>query len=276
MKLYRPFPDVNIALKNDEELALMREAGRIVALAQAAMKEAARPGISTIELDKIADTVIRDHGAVPAFIGQEKPNSPRYKYATTASINHEVVHGIPSADKILKEGDVASLDVGTIYKGFVGDGAWTYAIGEVKPTVQRLLDVTHKALLLGIEAAKPGNYVKDIAVAIESYIKQNGYGIVRDYTGHGVGTKMWEEPQIPNFWPKSNNSSSRRYRRQFDNVRLVPGMTFAIEPMICTGTGDIEELDDKWTVVTKDRSLCAHFEHTIAITPTGAQILTTL
>lgn len=274
MKLYRPLPNVNISLKNDEELALMREAGRIVALAQAAMKEALRPGISTLALDKIADTVIRDHGAIPAFIGQEKPNSPRYQYATTASLNHEVIHGIPRADRILKDGDVASLDVGTIFKGFVGDGAWTYAVGEIKPTVQRLLDATHKALFLGIEQAKPGNYIKDIALVIETYIRAQGYGIVREYTGHGVGTKMWEEPQIPNFWPKGNRPTWRNRRTHFDNVRLVPGMTFAIEPMICTGLGDTEELDDHWTVITKDKSLCAHYEHTVAITETGAQILT--
>ena len=273
MKLYRPLPDVTISLKDEGELALMSEAGRIVALAQAAMKEAVRPGISTLELDKIGETVIRDHGAVPAFIGQEKPNSPRYKHATTASINHEVVHGIPRADRILKEGDIVSLDTGTIYQGFVGDGAWTYAVGEIKPSVQRLLEMTEKALYLGIEQVRPGAYVKDVATAIESFINQAGYGIVRDYTGHGVGAKMWEEPQIPNYWPKGNKTRRSR-RAPFDNVRLVPGMTFAIEPMICTGLGDIKELDDRWTVVTTDKSLCAHYEHTVAVTEDGVAIMT--
>lgn len=275
MKLYRPLPDVTISLKSDEELALMREAGRIVALAQAAMKDALRPGISTLEIDKVADTVIRDHGATPAFIGQVKPNSPPYKYATTASINFEVIHGIPRADRILKDGDIVSLDVGTIYKGFVGDGAWTYAVGAIKPTVQRLLDSTEKALYLGIEQARPDSYVKDIAVAIETYVTRQGYGIIRDYTGHGVGAKMWEEPSIPNFWPKGSRTGRGR-RSHFDNVRLVPGMTFAIEPMICTGLGDVKELDDGWTVITTDKSLCAHFEHTVVILETGPEILTRL
>lgn len=277
MKLYRPLPDVDIALKDAGELELMREAGRIVGIAHQAMSAAVRPGISTLELDKIGETVIRDHGAVPAFVGQQKPNSAPYKYATTASVNHEVVHGIPRADRTLQEGDIVSLDIGTIYKGFVGDGAWTYAVGEIKPSVQRLLDTTERALFVGIEKARPGSFVKDIATAIETFINQAGYGIVREYTGHGVGAKMWEEPQIPNWWPKggANANKRRRGRRmQFDNVRLVPGMTFAIEPMICTGLGDVKELEDGWTVVTTDKSLCAHYEHTVAITETGAEILT--
>jgi methionyl aminopeptidase len=273
MKLYRPLPDVTISLKDEGELELMREAGRIVALTQAALKEAVRPGISTLELDKIGETVIRDHGAIPAFIGQEKPNSPRYKHATTASVNHEVIHGIPRADRILQEGDIVSLDVGTIYKGFVGDGAWTYAVGELKPSVRRLLDMTEKSLYLGIEQVRPGAYVKDIAMAIENFINQAGYGIIRDYTGHGVGAKMWEEPQIPNYWPRGNKTRRSR-RAAFDNVRLVPGMTFAIEPMICTGLGDVKELEDGWTVVTTDKSLCAHFEHTVAVTENGVAIMT--
>ncbi len=274
MKLYRPLPEVTITLKNEEELALMREAGRIVALAHAAMRDALRPGISTLELDRLADTVIRDHGAVPAFIGQQKPNSPRYLHATTASINHEVIHGIPRADRILADGDIVSLDTGTIYNGFVGDGAWTYAVGEIKPTVRRLLEVTRAALYLGIEKARPGSYIKDIALAIETHVTTAGYGIVRDYTGHGVGAKMWEEPSVPNFWPKGTKGGRGGRRTYFDNVRLVPGMTFAIEPMICTGLGDTRELEDGWTVITTDKSLCAHFEHTIAVTESDAQIMT--
>lgn len=271
MKLYRPLPHLSISLKNEEELSHMREAGRILALAHAAMKDALKPGVSTLELDKIADAVIRDNGATPAFIGQKQPNSPAYRYATTASINYEVIHGIPHADRIVQEGDIVSLDTGTIYKGFVADGAWTYPVGEIKVTAQRLLDVTRDALLLGIAQSKVGNSVKDIALAIQNHVTTAGYGIVRDYTGHGVGAKMWEEPAIPNFWPKGT-----KRRDMFDDVKLVAGMTFAIEPMICTGLGDVRELSDHWTVITTDKSLCAHFEHTIAVTDAGPQIMTQL
>ncbi|MCU0463067.1 MAG: type I methionyl aminopeptidase [Anaerolineae bacterium] len=266
-----PVEGVEIYLKNAEELALMREAGRIVALAHQAMKAALRPGISTAELDKIAEAVIRDHGARPAFLGQEKPNSPRYPATITASVNEELVHGIPRPDRILKEGDIVSLDTGCFYQGFVGDSAWTYVVGDVRPNVQRLLDVTERALYVGIEASVIGNDLRTVARSIQQYIEKQGYGLAREYTGHGVGQAMWEDPQVPNWWP---NKPSRNLR--FDNVPLMSGMTYAIEPMVMAGRPDVKELDDKWTVVTKDKSLCAHFEHTIAITPDGPQIMTRL
>jgi len=269
--LITPVQGVEVYLKSPEELALMREAGRIVALAHQAMKAAIRPGISTAELDKIAETVIRDHGAKPAFLGQKKPKSPAYPATITASINEELVHGIPSKDRILKDGDIASLDTGCFYKGFVGDSAWTYVVGEAPATVHRLLDVTEKSLYAGIEASIIGNDLRTVGRAIQQYVEKHGYSVAREYTGHGVGEAMWEDPQVPNWWPNKPNGLHR-----FDNIALVANMTYAIEPMVIAGRPDLKELDDKWTVVTKDKSLCAHFEHTIAITPDGPQIMTTL
>lgn len=269
--VYRPVEGLEIHLKTAEEIALMREAGRIVALAHQAMKAALRPGISTAELDKIAETVIRDHGATPAFLGQQKPHSPPFPASITASINHELVHGIPSPTRILQEGDIVSLDTGCFYQGFVGDSAWTYVIGQVPPSVQRLLDVTEQSLYAGIEASRVGHDLRTVGRAVQQYVEKHGYSVAREYTGHGVGRAMWEDPQVPNWWP---NKPNRRLR--FDNVTLVANMTYAIEPMVIAGRPDLIELDDKWTVVTRDRSLCAHFEHTIVILPDGPQILTRL
>jgi methionyl aminopeptidase len=271
MSLYEPVPGLKITLKSPDELAMMRQAGRIVALAHQAMREAVKPGVSTAELDRIAATVIRDHGATPAFLGQKKPNSPDYPNTITASINHQVIHGIPSETELLKDGDIVSLDTGCFFKGYVGDSAWTYAVGEVSRPVQRLLDVTEAALMLGISRAKVGTELRDLSRTVQTHVESNGLGVIRDYTGHGVGRAMWEEPQIPNWWPGKSNG-----RVRFDNMKLVSGMTFAIEPMVSIGRPDVIELDDHWTVITKDRSLCAHFEHTIAVTVDGPIIMTTL
>lgn len=267
----RPAPGLEVHLKSPEELALMREAGRIVALAHQAMKAALRPGISTAELDTIAETVIRDHKAVPAFLGQQKPNSPAFPATITASINEELVHGIPSPKRLLREGDIVSLDTGCFYQGFVGDSAWTYTVGEVHPSVQRLLDVTERSLYVGIEASVLGNDLRAVGRAIQQYVEKHGYSVAREYTGHGVGQAMWEDPQVPNWWPNKPN-----HRMRFDNMPLVANMTYAIEPMVIAGRADLKEIDDKWTVVTKDKSLCAHFEHTIAVTAHGPQIMTRL
>jgi methionyl aminopeptidase len=258
-----------IHLKTADEIALMREAGRIVARAHAAMKAALRPGITTKDLDKIAETVIRDHGATPAFLGQNKPDSPSFPASITASINHEIVHGIPSDKRVLKEGDVVSLDTGCFYKGFVGDSAWTYVIGDVSPNVQRLLDVGEKSLFVGIAASRLPNDIRTVATSIEQFVTKHGYDVVREYTGHGVGRKMWEEPQVPNWW-----SSNKKQKRTWENFKLVPGMTYAIEPMVVAGRANTKELSDKWTVVTRDKSLAVHFEHTIAITEGDPIILT--
>jgi methionyl aminopeptidase len=259
-----------IELKTADEIAVMREAGRIVARAHQAMKEALRPGISTAELDNIAETVIRDHGAIPAFLNYPKPNSPNFPATINASINNELVHGIPSPKRFVKEGDIISLDVGCIHQGFVGDAAYTYAVGEVPASVQRLIDVTEKALYAAIDASVIPNEIKDVALAIQTVASKYGYSVAREYTGHGVGRQMHQEPQVPNWWPKNAK------RGGLISVPLQAGMTYAIEPMVIAGRPDLMELNDGWTVVTKDRSLCAHFEHTIAVTEGKPQILTLL
>lgn len=259
-----------IHLKTPDEIAIMREAGRIVARAHQAMREAVRPGVSTAALDKIAETVIRDHGAIPSFLGYPKQGAPNYPGTINASINNELVHGLPSPTRLLKEGDIISLDVGCTYQGFVGDGAFTMGVGEIPPAVQRLLNVTEQALYAGIKAAVIPNETRDVSMAIQDFVERHGYSVVREYTGHGVGRNMHEEPQVPNWWPRKSR------QRGWVSYPLQPGMTFAIEPMVNTGRPETRELSDKWTVVTRDGSLCAHFEHTIAITEGEPIILTAL
>lgn len=259
---------MDIHLKTPDEIAVMREAGRIVARALQAMREALRPGISTAELDRIAETVIRDHGATPAFLNYPKPDAPNFPATITASINHELVHGIPSPQRILKEGDIISLDTGCYYQGFVGDAAFTAPVGDVPPAVRRLLEVTEQALYVGIRASRLPNDVRSVALAIQQFVERQGYSVAREYTGHGVGRRMHEDPQVPNWWPR------RALQRGWENVRLQPGMTYALEPMVIAGRPELKELSDRWTVATVDRSLCAHFEHTIAITDGEPLILT--
>ncbi|MEZ4668341.1 MAG: type I methionyl aminopeptidase [Anaerolineae bacterium] len=259
-----------IYLKSPDEIAIMREAGRIVARAHAAMREAVRPGVSTSELDKIGETVLRDHGATPAFLNYPKRGAPDFPASITASINNELVHGIPSPDRILQEGDIISLDIGCHYQGFVGDSAYTYAVGEVSASVQRLLDVTERALYVGIEASVLPHGIRDVCLAIQRYVESNGYSVAREYTGHGVGRAMHEEPEVPNWWSRQVEKMGR------SNHSLQVGMTYALEPMVIAGRAELKELKDGWTVVTKDKSLCAHFEHTIAITEGKPVILTLL
>jgi methionyl aminopeptidase len=264
---------MEIHIKTAEEIAIMREAGRIVAIAHDEMRQAVRPGVSTWELDKIAETVIRDHGASPAFLGY--PNSTKgaidFPATITASVNNELVHGIPRKDRLLKEGDIISLDTGCHYQGFVGDAACTWPVGEIHPAVQRLLDATKGALGAAIKASVLPNSVSDVARATQNHAQKHGYSVAREYTGHGVGRNMHEPPQVPNFWPRKRD----RRLKELD-VKLQPGMTYAIEPMVIAGRSDLKELADKWTVVTKDKSLCAHYEHTIAITEGEPLILTLL
>lgn len=259
---------LHVHLKSPDEIALMREAGRIVARAHQAMREAVEPGITTAELDRIAETVIRDHNAIPVFLGYPKPDAPDFPASITASINNELVHGIPGK-RVLREGDIISLDVGATYEGFVGDAAFTMGVGEIAPAVQRLLDITEQALYVGIEKAVLPNETADVSVAIQQFVERHGYSVVREYTGHGVGRQMHEEPQVPNWWPRHAR------QRGFVSYPLQPGMTFAIEPMVNAGRPETRELEDGWTVVTRDGSLCAHFEHTIAITE-GAPLILTL
>ncbi len=257
-----------VHLKSPEEIAIMRESGRIVAKAHQAMRAAVKPGVTTAELDQIAETVIRDHGAIPAFLGYPKHGAPDYPATINASVNNELVHGLPGK-RVLKEGDIISLDVGCIYQGFVGDAAFTMGVGEITPAVQRLLDVTEQSLYVGIKASVLPNETKHVSLAIQEYVSKFGYSLAREYTGHGVGRHMHEEPQVPNWWPKGAR------QRGFISYKLQSGMTYAIEPMVIAGRAETRELDDKWTVVTRDGSLCAHFEHTIAITG-GEPIILTL
>ncbi|MBL8146101.1 MAG: type I methionyl aminopeptidase [Anaerolineae bacterium] len=263
-------PAEAVILKTQAELAIMREAGRIVARAHQAMRDAVRPGISTAELDCIAETVLRDHGATPVFKGYPKVNAKPFPASITASINEELVHGIPSEKRILHEGDLISLDCGCSYQGFVGDSAFSMAVGEASPAVQRLLTVAEQALDEAIRRAVIGNETAGLADATQRFVEQHGYSVARDYTGHGVGREMHEPPEVPNWWPKNAR------KRGWTSVPLQAGMTIAIEPMVIAGRPDLKELADGWTVVSKDRSLCAHFEHTVAVTEDGPVVLTVL
>ncbi|WP_332632878.1 type I methionyl aminopeptidase [Halalkalibacter flavus] len=245
-----------IICKTEREIEIMREAGKIVALTHQALKEHIQPGISTKELDEIAEKLIRSHGATPSFKGYNG-----FTGSICASVNEELVHGIPGK-RVLKDGDVISVDIGAYYNGYHGDSAWTYAVGEISKKNQELLDVTEASLFKGLEFAKPGNRLSDISHAIQSYAEPLGYSIVREYVGHGVGQDLHEDPQIPHYGPPGKGP------------RLKPGMVLAIEPMINAGTRYVRTLSDNWTVVTVDGKNCAHFEHTIAITDSGFEILT--
>jgi len=253
----RPAP----ILKSPREIAIMREAGRIVAKVHVAMKEAVQPGISTWELDQIALGVIQKYNAVSSFIGYHG-----YPAHICTSVNDQLVHGIPSKKVILREGDIISIDVGVTHRGFVGDSGWTYAVGAISPDAQRLMDVTEKSLHRAIEQIKPGNRVVDVSRAVQRYVEANGFYIVREYTGHGVGRSMHEAPQVLNYDGGDADG----------NLVLEPGLVIAVEPMVQAGTWQTRTLDDRWTVVSKDGSLAAHFEHTIAVSNSGAEILTLL
>lgn len=247
-----------IKKKSREEIKLMKSAGRIVALVHQEMKKVVRPGISTYELDKIAHDIIRDNRAIPTFLGYHG-----FPATICASINEQVVHGIPSKDVILKEGDVVSIDVGATYRGLVGDSAWTYPIGEIKPEVQKLLEVCEASLFAGLNTIKNNVKLDDMSGAIEDVVNANKMGIVRQYGGHGVGRNMHEDPFIFNY-------------RCGSNVILKSGMTIAVEPMVNLGSDDVYVLDDEWTVVTRDGLPSAHFEHTVVVTDDGYEILTTI
>ncbi|WP_438435300.1 type I methionyl aminopeptidase [Gorillibacterium sp. sgz500922] len=245
-----------IICKTEAELEWMREAGRIVGETHRLLAQAVKPGITTRELDRIAEEYIRSQGAVPSFKGYNG-----FPASICASVNNELVHGFPS-DRTLLTGDIISIDIGAQYKGYHGDSAWTYPVGEVSPEAKRLLEVTEGALFAGLAEAKPDARLFTISHAIQTYAESAGFSIVREYVGHGVGTELHEEPQIPNFGPADRGP------------RLKPGMVLAIEPMVNAGERYVRTLADNWTVVTVDGSLCAHFEHTIAITADGYEILT--
>ena len=259
---------MTVVLKTADELKMMREAGRIVAAAHEEIRRAIRPGVSTKALDVIAETVLRDYGAAPCFLGYAQGSHPPFPATITASINDELVHGIPSEARILQEGDIIGVDLACFYEGFVGDAAFTRAVGEVSAAARRLLQATEGALMEAIDASVVGNKISDVARATAKFAGKRGYSVAREYTGHGLGRAMHEEPPVPNWWP----SNPSRYPLQ--DYDLQVGMTYAIEPMLIAGRSDLMELDDGWTVVTKDGSLAAHFEHTIAITADGPLILT--
>jgi methionyl aminopeptidase len=250
-------------IKTDNEIKIMREANRIIAILLTEIEEKIKPGATTFELDQWAEERIVSLGAKPGFKGYMY-GSRMYPATLCTSVNEEVVHGIPSRQRVLQEGDIIGIDVGCLYKGFYGDGAYTYAVGLISPAARHLMDTCQKALYLGIEKARKGNRVSDISTAIDRFVTSKGYGIVRDLTGHGVGRKLHEEPQILNY------DDGRKGKK------LKVNMTLAIEPMINMGTYRVKTLNDNWTVVTEDGSLSAHFEHTIAITPNGPDILTRL
>ena len=221
------------------------------------LAEFIRPGISTLDIDRFGEKLIRNFGCTPNFL-----NYNGYPASICVSVNDEVVHGIPKKNRILQEGDIVSLDAGLIYKGYHSDAARTHAVGQISPEARQLIDVTRQSFFEGIKYAKAGNHLYDISAAIGNYAQRFGYGVVRDLVGHGIGTHLHEDPQIPNFAQKRRG------------VRLIPGMTLAIEPMINQGRADVEWLNDDWTVVTQDGSLSAHYENTILITEGEPEILT--
>lgn len=247
-----------VTLRDARDISLLREAGRIVALVHQAMHEQVRPGVSTAELDAIAEDIIRSHNAVPTFLGYHG-----FPASICTSINDELVHGIPSPDVILTEGDIISIDVGATYHGWVGDSGWTYAVGAISAMAQALLEATEGSLWAGIEMARSGNRLGDISAAIQQFVEARGFSIVREYTGHGVGREMHEPPQILNYGESGTG------------MRLRPGLTLALEPMVSAGHWLTKVDPDGWTVRTQDGTLSAHFEHSIAVT-TGEPLILTL
>ncbi len=246
-----------IVLKSPRELAIMRRAARVVVEAMRRCREIVRPGISTLEIDAEVERLIRRHGAKPAFKGYRG-----FPATVCVSINEEVVHGIPVAHRRVKEGDLVGLDLGAVVDGYYADAALTIPVGEIPPEARRLLDVTREALELGIAQARPGRRVGDISAAIQRHVEAAGFGVVRAFVGHGVGRELHEDPQVPNFGEPGKGPLLR------------PGMVLAIEPMVTMGHWGVRVLADRWTAVTEDGSLSAHFEHTVAITDNGPEVLT--
>jgi methionyl aminopeptidase len=247
-----------ITIKSAREIEIMRRGGKITSKTLAMLMAAAKPGVTTGQLDKLADESIRSMGGVPTFIGYHG-----YPSAICASVNEEVVHGMPG-DRVLKDGDLLSIDIGTTFEGYVSDTAVTVGIGTVSEAAKRLMRVTQECLMLGIAQMQPGNHLGDIGHAVQQHAESHGFGVVRALVGHGVGRQMHEDPQVPNYGTPGQGPLLRK------------GLVLAIEPMITEGTWEVETLNDGWTVVTEDGKLAAHFEHTIAITDNGPRILTAL
>ena len=249
----------NVVIKSSEELEIMQAAGRINALALTAVREAIAPGVTTKALDTIAETVIRDHGAIPAFLGYPGPTP--YPATINSCINEEMVHAIPG-DRVIREGDLVSIDCGTVYQGFVADSAFSVGVGNVSAEVEKLLNVTNKSLEIGIDQMRVGNRVGDVSAAIQKYVESFGFHVPREYTGHGVGRQMHEGPQVPNWGLPGRG------------MVLRAGMTIALEPMVLVGTHRTKIQPDQWTVTSADGSLTAHTEHSVAVTKSGPRILT--
>jgi methionyl aminopeptidase len=252
---------MSIIIKSEEEIATMRQAGRIVATVLEILKSAVKPGMRTEELDMIAETEVKKMGAIPSFKGV--PGYYPYPASLCVSVNDEVVHGIPGK-RVLQEGDVVSLDFGAIYNGFQGDAALTVGVGKISPQAKRLIEATEGALKAGINAGRAGGRMGDISAAIQQYAESRGFSVVREYTGHGIGRRMHEDPQIPNFGVPGEGTVLRR------------GMTFALEPMVNIGDWHTRVADNHWTVLTTDGSLSAHFEHTVAVADGKLEVLTAL
>lgn len=246
-----------VTIKSRKEIEYMRKSGRLLAIVHDELGKAIKPGISTKDIDKLGEKIIRSFGCIPSFL-----NYQGYPASICISVNEEVVHGIPSENRILKEGDIVSLDAGLIYNGYHSDAARTYGVGNISKEAQQLIDVTKQCFFEGIKYAYEGNHLNDICTAIDKYARANGCGIVKELVGHGIGTELHEAPQIPN------------YRMNRRGIRLQSGMTLAIEPMITAGSEEVKWLSDRWTVVTKDKSLAAHYENTVLITKGQPEILT--
>lgn len=246
-----------ITIKSAREIDLMKEAGRILEIVHNELGKALHPGMSTLDIDRLGEEIIRSYGCIPSFLDYRG-----YPASICVSVNEEVVHGIPDKHRILKDGDIVSLDAGVIYKGYHSDAARTHGIGAISKEAEELIRVTRECFFEGIKYAKEGNYLFDISAAIDSHAVSHGFGVVRDLCGHGIGTALHEAPEIPNY------KMNRR------GVKLKAGMTLAIEPMINRGTWEVDWLDDEWTVVTRDRSLSAHYENTVLITKDEPVLLT--
>lgn len=247
---------MSVTIKSKHEIELMREAGRILAIVHDEMAKVIRPGVSTMDINRKGEEVIRSFHCIPSFL-----NYNGFPAAICVSVNEEVVHGIPDKRRILQEGDIVSLDAGVIYQGYQSDSARTHAVGEISAEDQRLIDITKQSFFKGIEFARAGNHLFEISKAIQDFVEANGYSVVRDLVGHGIGTKLHEEPQIPNFKPIGRG------------MKLRPGMTLAIEPMVNAGAYNVRVLDDDWTVVTNDRTNSAHYENTVLITEGEPELL---
>ena len=252
---------MKIFLKTEDEIELMRRANQLVGKTLGELAKHIKPGVTTLQLDKIADEFIRDHGAIPTFKDFPNPYGAPFPASICTSVNDAVVHGVPNNETVLKDGDIISIDCGTLLDGFNGDSAYTFCVGEVSEGVKKLLRTTREALYLGIENAVAGRHLGDISSAVQDHCEKEGYGVVRELTGHGIGREMHEDPQVPN------------YGRRGNGVLLKAGMCIAIEPMITMGDRSIYMMPDRWTVRTRDGKPAAHFEHTIAIRQGKAEIL---